>query len=203
MDRGRSRRPGRCGGNGERWRRTSSGSVHLSLERLQQSSISRQGNQNHPGLGPPLIIIPLADVKQEPKCSPDAGAGFSLPIIRPNVQKFAPMTCRRGLCTKTGSASLRRPSSALKDGSSLEMRGSASAFPQQRCTQGTTYRTLSGSVTAKLSRTEQAVSMLGSLVNDALLLPLSNIQHFDRKSTSRVWVLRVSSTFLGPSSADR
>lgn len=66
-----------------------------------------------------------------------------------------------------------------------------------------TYRTLSGSVTAMLSRTEQAVSMLGSLVNDALLLPLSDVQHWDRKSTSRAWLSKVSSTFLGPSSADR
>lgn len=82
-------------------------------------------------------------------------------------------------------------------------RRSALAFPEQRCTRGTTYRTLSGSVTAKLSRTEQAVSMLGSLVNDTLLLPLSDVQHFDRKSTSRAWVSRVSSTLLGPSSADR
>lgn len=146
MDQGWSPRPGRCGGNGEQWRRTSSGSVHLSLERLQQNNIYLQGNQNHPVFSLCckyqltdrviiLIIIPLADVKQERKCSPDAGAGFSLPIIRPNVQKFAPMTCRQGLCTKTGSASLSRSSNALKDGSSLEMRGSALAFPQERCTQ--------------------------------------------------------------------
>ena len=65
------------------------------------------------------------------------------------------------------------------------------------------YLTLSGSVTVKLRSAEQAVSMLGSLVNVPLLLPLSEVQHSDRKSTSRAGVSRLSSTFLGPSSADR
>lgn len=73
----------------------------------------------------------------------------------------------------------------------------------QRSTRWTSYRTLSGSVTATLSRTEQAVSMLGSLLSEPLLLPLSDAQHCDRKSTSRVWLPKVSSTFRGPSSADR
>ena len=65
------------------------------------------------------------------------------------------------------------------------------------------YLTLSGSVTVKLRRAEQAVSMLGSLVDTAPLFPLSEVQHRDRKSTSRAGVSRVSSTFRGPSSADR
>lgn len=65
------------------------------------------------------------------------------------------------------------------------------------------YRTLSGSVTTTLSRTEQAVSMLGSLLTEPLLRPLSDVQHCDRKSTSRAWLSKVSSTLRGPSSADR
>lgn len=73
----------------------------------------------------------------------------------------------------------------------------------QSSTWRTTYGTLRGSVTAMLSRTEQAVSMLGSRLWDTLLLPLSDVQHCDRKSTSRAWVSKASSTFLGPSSADR
>lgn len=48
------------------------------------------------------------------------GAVLSLPIISPNVQKFAVRTRRQGLCTKTGSASLRRASNALKHGSFLD-----------------------------------------------------------------------------------
>ena len=59
-------------------------------------------------------------------------------------------------------------------------------------------------MTVKLRRAEQAVSMLGSLAEDVVpLFPLSEVQHCDRKSTSRAGVSRVSSTFLGPSSADR
>lgn len=65
------------------------------------------------------------------------------------------------------------------------------------------YLTLSGSVTVKLRRAEQAVSMLGSLVNAPPLFPLREVQHCDRKSTSRAGVSRVSSTLRGPSSADR
>lgn len=48
------------------------------------------------------------------------GAAPSLPIISPIVQQFAARTRREGLCTKTGSASLSRASSALKDGSFLK-----------------------------------------------------------------------------------
>ena len=65
------------------------------------------------------------------------------------------------------------------------------------------YLTLSGSVTVKFRRAEQAVSMLGSLLDPTPLFPLRELQHCDRKSTSRAGVSRVSSTFLGPSSADR
>lgn len=65
------------------------------------------------------------------------------------------------------------------------------------------YLTLSGSVTVKLRSAEQAVSMLGSLVNAPPLFPLREVQHCDRKSTSRAGVSRVSSTLRGPSSADR
>lgn len=65
------------------------------------------------------------------------------------------------------------------------------------------YLTLSGSVTVKLRSAEQAVSMLGSLIKATPLLPLREVQHCDRKSTSRAGVSRVSSIFLGPSSADR
>lgn len=65
------------------------------------------------------------------------------------------------------------------------------------------YLTRSGSVTVKLRSAEQAVSILGSLVNATPLLPLREVQLCDRKSTSSAGVSRVSSTFLGPSSADR
>lgn len=58
-------------------------------------------------------------------------------------------------------------------------------------------------MTVKLRRAEQAVSMLGSLADATPLLPLGAVQHRDRKSTRRAGVSRVSSTFLGPSSADR
>lgn len=45
--------------------------------------------------------------------------------------------------------------------------------------------------------------MLGSLINAIPLFPLREDQDWDRKSTSRAGVSRVSRTFLGPSSADR
>lgn len=55
----------------------------------------------------------------------------------------------------------------------------------------------------KLRSVQQAVSMLEAVVSATLLLPLRESQLCDRKSTSRVGVSRVSSTFLGASSADR
>lgn len=65
------------------------------------------------------------------------------------------------------------------------------------------YLTRSGSVTVKLSSVQQAVSMLEAVVSATLLLPLRESQLCDRKSTSSAGVSRVSSTFLGASSADR
>lgn len=65
------------------------------------------------------------------------------------------------------------------------------------------YLTLSGSVTVKLRSAEQHVSMLGSPADATPLFPFRDVQLCDRKSTSRAGVSRVSSTFLGPSSADR
>lgn len=65
------------------------------------------------------------------------------------------------------------------------------------------YLTRSGSVTVKLSRAEQAVSILGSRANAAPPFPRRSPHPWVRKVTRRPGVSRVSNTFLGASSAER
>lgn len=73
----------------------------------------------------------------------------------------------------------------------------------QLCVVFILYLTRSGSVTVKLSRAEQAVSILGSRANAAPPFPRMSPHPWVRKATRRPGVARVSNTFLGASSAER